>query len=301
MANRHLSRSIALQSLFEWDFREAAPLELPVILRRNAAEFAPGLTDLSFSEQLTEGVLANQKEIDGVIEKAAPEWPVDRIAFVDRSILRLGLFELIFGDRSAVPARVAINEAIELAKTFGGESSGKFVNGVLGTVYREMGEPDRDEIPAKKRRVTDLPPESWPVENLAGAVVFTHEAGELYFALVHDVFGYWTLSKGHIEDNETPEVGVAREVREELTVEVIVRGQIGGNEYVANDPERGRVRKRVTYFLAEVAGGRVPLRLGAKEGLDDARWFAVDELSGLRLYNDLAPIITKGAQLAAKL
>ncbi len=290
-----------MQSLFEWDFRESADVELPIIVARNVAEFAPGLGDQSFVDQLTDGVLAHRAEIDGIIEKAAPEWPIDRIAVVDRSILRLGLFELLFGDHEAVPARVAINEAIELAKTFGGDSSSKFVNGVLGTVYREMGEPDRDEVPAKKRRAKDLPPESWPVERLAGAMVFIREAGELYFAFVHDVFGHWTLSKGHVEEAESPELGAAREVREELSLEVKIVGKLGDNEYVANDPKRGQVRKQVSYFLAEAQGGRSQLRLNQKEGLDDARWFPLDELDSLKLYDDLAPIVTKGAEMAANL
>ena len=83
--------------------------------------------------------------MDKIIEKSAPEWPVSQITIIDRNVLRLGLFELLFGNREEVPPKVAINEAIELAKTFGGDSSGRFINGVLGTVYREIGEPRKDE------------------------------------------------------------------------------------------------------------------------------------------------------------
>ena len=135
MANRHLSRSIVLQSLFEWDFNGHKIDGTDEVLERNIAEFAPGLNDATFMSELLKNVLAKQQELDLIIEKAAPAWPIDRISVVDRNVLRIGLFELLFGDRKEVPPKVAINEAIELAKTFGGETSGKFVNGVLGTVY----------------------------------------------------------------------------------------------------------------------------------------------------------------------
>ena len=144
MASRHLSRSIAMQTLYEWDFNGADPKTLEGIFQKNLEEFGPGLDDQEFPRTLVHGVVEKRENLDTIIEKAAPEWPMSQIAVVDRNILRLGLWELLFGDYSAVPPKVAINEAIELAKSFGGESSGKFVNGVLGTVYREMGEPGKE-------------------------------------------------------------------------------------------------------------------------------------------------------------
>ena len=120
--------------------------ELPEITERNIKEFASGMEDTAFIHQLIKGVLKHIKKIDKIIEKAAPQWPLEQVAVVDRNVLRVGLYELLFGKRDEVPPKVAINEAIELAKSFGGESSGKFVNGVLGTVYREIGEPGKDHI-----------------------------------------------------------------------------------------------------------------------------------------------------------
>jgi N utilization substance protein B len=143
MANRHLSRSIVLQSLFEWDLNALEKKAVHEVLLRNVTEFAPNKTDLPFMTKLLDGVMAKQPELDLVIEKAAPEWPIDRISPVDRNILRLGLYELLFADRKEVPAKVAINEAIELAKQFGGDNSSRFVNGVLGAVYKEIGEPGK--------------------------------------------------------------------------------------------------------------------------------------------------------------
>ena len=145
MANRHLSRSIAMQSLYEWDFAGKDNSQLTEVLSRNIKEFAPGLDSVEFIERLVKGVVENLDKLDKIISKSAPEWPIEQITIVDRNILRLGLYELLLGDRQEVPPKVAINEAIELAKSFGGESSGKFINGVLGTVYREIGEPQKDE------------------------------------------------------------------------------------------------------------------------------------------------------------
>src|SRR3989344_359045 len=133
MANRHLSRSIAMQTLFEWDFNGYDDKKIDGMLQRNKKEFGPGVEeDDDFADRLVAGVLKKRRKIDGIIEKAAPEWPIEQVARVDRNVLRLGLWELLFGNRKEVPPKVAINEAIELAKTFGGENSGKFINGVLG-------------------------------------------------------------------------------------------------------------------------------------------------------------------------
>lgn len=145
MANRHLSRSVAMQSLYEWDFKGKKADQLKECVEHNLREFAPGLEDTEFVWQLVNGVIKHLPELNKIIEKSAPAWPLEQITIVDRNVLRIGLYELLFADREEVPPKVAINEAIELAKTFGGESSGKFINGVLGTVYREIGEPGKDE------------------------------------------------------------------------------------------------------------------------------------------------------------
>lgn len=140
MASRHLARSIAMQSLYEWDFLGKPAGLLDMILERNTQEFGPGLEqgNVEFVKRLALGVVEHLPQLDRIIEKAAPEWPLDQITAVDRNILRLGLYELLFGNKEEVPPKVAINEAIELAKNFSGEAAGKFVNGVLGTVFREV-------------------------------------------------------------------------------------------------------------------------------------------------------------------
>ncbi len=127
-----------MQSLYEWDFYNKKDHDLTKILERNIEEFASGIDSTDFIWQLLTGIIQNIEKLDKIIEKAAPEWPIDQIAIIDRNVLRIGLYELLYEDKEEVPPKVAINEAIELAKNFGGENSGKFINGVLGTVYKEM-------------------------------------------------------------------------------------------------------------------------------------------------------------------
>lgn len=139
MATRHLVRSIVLQTLYEWTFYDQKP-NIASILERNLKEFGHGIDEPEFAWRLIKGIVERVADIDRVLEKAAPEWPVSQIALVDRNVLRIGLYELMYADKDEVPPKVAINEAIELAKNYGGPNSGKFINGVLGTVYRELQE-----------------------------------------------------------------------------------------------------------------------------------------------------------------
>lgn len=161
MASRHLARSIAMQTLFEWDFWGKDSSKLKDFLEKNLEEFGPGLEEESeFVNKLVEGIIKNLEKIDAVIIKTAPEWPIEQVNLVDRNVLRLGIYELLWSNRDEVPPKVAINEAIELAKNFGGESSGRFVNGVLGTIYREIGEPGKEQQSKKKAEETKKKEES---------------------------------------------------------------------------------------------------------------------------------------------
>lgn len=283
MANRHLCRSIAMQSLFERDFNFLGDAQVNSIVERNIEEFAPGIEDANFAKDLVRGVLKRQEKLDKIIERAAPEWPIGQIAFVDRNILRIGLYELIFGNKNEVPPKVAINESIELAKNFGGDSSGRFVNGVLGTVYREMYPNSAEEV------------EKILEEKLAGAVVYKKEGDKILFAFVHDVFGYWTLSKGRIEAGEEAREGARRELKEEIGVNVKIEGDLGSNEYIASDPQKGKVKKIVNYFLASTKDKE--LKLKETGGLDGARWFNVEEIADLKMYDDIRSIIAKAIRI----
>ncbi len=138
MSFRHLARSIAMQSLYQWDFRGRPSAAVPAIVDDVVTEFGGPLDDdnRSFVTKSVEAVIANIDEIDEKIESFAPKWPIDQMTLVDRNILRLGVYELYHNE--AIPAKVAINEAIEIAKRYGGQSSGRFVNGILGAMYNDI-------------------------------------------------------------------------------------------------------------------------------------------------------------------
>ncbi len=141
-SNRHLGRMIALQTLYEYEFRvqlEDRWANASEILKRNLERYKSSIDDVAFIERLVDGVLARETEIDDKLRPLAPEWPIEQIARIDRAVLRLGLFELVYSV-DKVPHKVVINEAVELAKAFGSDNSGKFVNGVLGTAYRTLVE-----------------------------------------------------------------------------------------------------------------------------------------------------------------
>src|SRR3989338_9112025 len=300
MSSRHLARSIVMQSLFEWDFNGRNDAKIDGILDENLKEFAPGAGDILFTKNLTKNILKKRKDIDSIIEKAAPEWPIEKISIVDRNVLRIGLYELLFADRGEVPPKVAINEAIELAKTFSGDTGGGFVNGVLGAVYRELGEPCKDDTSKKRAGHKHVPLDisKLPLERLGGAVVYARKGGKTYLAFVHDIFQHWTLSKGKLEAGESEEEGTIRELKEEIGVDITIQGKIGENEYIASDPERGKIRKHVSYFLGETSYRE--LTLGTSGGLNDARWFALEEVPELSLYDDVIPLITKGITMIPK-
>lgn len=137
MATRHLVRTVILQSLYEWDFYNRKA-DITAILERNLEEFASGIDEPEFAWRILQGVIEHLSEIDKKIKETAPEWPIEKIPAIDRNILRVGIYEILYADPEEVPPRVAINEAVETAKAFGDPNSPKFVNGVLGTVYRGL-------------------------------------------------------------------------------------------------------------------------------------------------------------------
>jgi len=150
MSNRHLARSIAMQVLFEWDFRGKNQAELGSIVEHDLNEFGAGLNEKDFTVSLINGVLDNLEKIDALITQYAPSWPIEQITNVDRNVLRLGIYELKFAEE--VPPKVAINEAIELAKSYGGPASGKFVNGVLGSIYKDIPEEEKARLEEKTKK-----------------------------------------------------------------------------------------------------------------------------------------------------
>jgi N utilization substance protein B len=154
MSNRHLARTIALQTLFAWDFNGKKSEDLNFLIKNCFTHFAPNFDDGDFVEELVSGTVEHLEEIDSLISRHATEWPLDQITWVDRNVLRLGIYELLYSEN--IPSRVAINEAIEVAKNFGSDSSGKFINGVLGAIYAELPDDkkrdNKEEFEEKKRQ-----------------------------------------------------------------------------------------------------------------------------------------------------
>lgn len=293
MASRHLSRIGVLQALFECDIKDSLSLENAAhILERNIQSAEHTDTDRAFAESLLRGVFEKKEELDAVIAKAAPQWPLSKIAPIDRNVLRIGLFELLFGDTSAVPPKVALNEAIELAKSFGGDSSGKFINGVLGTIYRDIGEPGKKDAPKSTEPI--------PHENLGGVFLVARESGRVSIALVRDAFGKWTLPKAKCGENELSDSAALRAMRDELGVSGALGAPLGEHEYTAHEPHTGKVVRTVGYFLAYVDKQEL-LTCEMREGITDAQWFSEEAIASLDTYSDLAPIFEAGITRAKEL
>lgn len=276
MASRHLSRIAVLQALFAADIRGSLTFEaLHTLWKANTESLAHGEEDAAFSETILKTIAAKLPEIDAVIVRAAPQWPLEKIAIMDRTVLRIGLCELLYLSAS-VPPKVALNEAIELAKTFGGDSSPKFVNGVLGSVYRDMGSPRSDESPKEKDPA-----------HAGGAVVVSREP-EPKVALICDRFNYWTLPKSKVEEGELSHDAARRAAREELGLSISDLTPLTEHRFEAHEPEKGVVGKAVGYFGARVNPRPLSPR---KSSVKEARWFTKHELATLTLYEDLRPVI----------
>lgn len=153
-SNRHLGRIVALQTLYEFEFRRQAEdtnLDLAEVLSRNIERYKEAIDDKDFVSALVDGVLEHQDDLDAKLQPMAPGWPLDQIARIDRNVLRIGLYELLY-KADSVPPKVVINEAVELAKAFGSDNSSKFINGVLGTAYRTLVEAeDKPDAAANNR------------------------------------------------------------------------------------------------------------------------------------------------------
>jgi N utilization substance protein B len=264
--------------------------DLKSILERNIVEFAPEKLDKAFAVDLLKEIVSRISTLDEIIEKSAPEWPIDKINIVDRNIIRLGLCELLFG-QDKVPPKVAIDESIELAKEFGGDASSKFINGVLGAVYKELGEPEKDSKPKN----------ILPVEYKAGAVIYAlDENQKLHIALVHDVFGRWTLVKGDVLDIKDIASNLQAEIKTKIGVHVDVVKKILNINYIAHNPSKGKITKDVTYFLVKTEFADV--KIGeAETGLDDVKWFTTEETEDVLTYDDLKNVISVGVATAKEI
>jgi len=263
MSNRHLARTIVLQSLFQWDFNNRAE-NINKLLEMNRAEFAPDFDDQGFSESLLKSLIDKIQDIDGLISQYAPEWPIEQITPIDRNVLRIGIYELKFAQD--IPPKVAINEAIELAKTYSGGSSGKFINGVLGSIYKDM------QAKGEKQDLEVDPPREYS----AGGVVYRKSGDDCEFVLVLDAYNKWTFPKGHIEENEDREKAAAREICEEVGIKnTINQGYLGSIDIKVNEPNKRATPKTVFYYLIETTDKT--LTVTKEPEVKEAKWLTKEE------------------------
>ena len=266
MSNRHLARTLVLQTLFQWDFNQKTE-NAHQLLAFNQKEFATDLDDQGFAEKLLDSIIEKNKELDLLIAAHAPEWPLEQITPLDRNVLRIGIYELKFSPD--IPPKVAINEAIELAKTYSGPSAGKFINGVLGSIYKKMQET------GEKKDLESDPPREYS----AGGVVFRREGETYQFVLILDAYGKWTFPKGHIEKQENQEEAAKREIEEEIGIQQLISyGYLGSIDIKVNEPNKRPVPKTVYYHLFETTDEKLTV---AEPEVKEAKW--MDQAEALKL------------------
>jgi len=249
---------LTVQILYEWDFKKD---KFEKITERMIAETAEKI-DPDFITTLVKGVVENVGDIDKIIGETAPEWPVDQIAVIDKTVLRIGIYELLFS--RDVPPKAVINEAVELGKEFGSESSGKFINGVLGTIYRNS-----DFYVEEEEEVS------------AGAVIFKEVDGKIKFVLILNPYNKWSFPKGRVEEGETWQETALREAKEETgleTLEIIdFLGEIkysSTKEIVTENQETKQVpiKKTVYLYLVKTSDGKLsPSK--SEGGILAAKWY----------------------------
>ena len=285
-SKRNITRETILQTLFEDEFHHKEPNSdnLIKIFDRINKELKDLEADKEYAQKILKGIASKRGELDKIIESVATNWPIDRILIVDRNILRIGLFEILFASDLSTPPKVAINEAIEVAKKFGGAQSYKFINGVLGKIYEQVaeGKESKEVVPAKKIKFS------------VGALVYTKKDDVFCFAFVKDVLGKWTLPKKKIEKTDDSSVVVRECVQEELGLSnTSVISELNNISFISHPPE-GPIRKDVKYFLLYSEEGN--LVLGDAEGLLEAKWVEFDKVDDLKKYKDLNSVIKLGLE-----
>ena len=278
MYNRHLTRSILLQSLYAHDWQpNLSEKEEVQNMSDIMEEYAPGIDRPRYIETMYLDIVKKLPLIDQVLAKAAPKFPLSEMNRVDKNILRIGIYELVFGDYDEVPPKAAINEAVELARAFSGGKSKPFINGVLGSVFEELGLPNTMFKRAKKteEKEEEIVKEI-PLESKAGAMVYAVKDDKIFIMLSYDVFGKWSFTKGDVIEGETKESAVARIVKDERGIDIAVGEEIGTQEYLAFYPDRGEIKKQVVYFLGESKECTEPNFEHASSGIRAAKWYALD-------------------------
>lgn len=273
-----------MQSLFLWDFNGKHNEDLEKIVQGVFLNFAPSFNDQGFVRKIVKGVTDNLKEIDKQIIEFAVEWPLDQITIVDRNILRIGIYELLFVDD--IPPKVAINEAIEIAKAYGGESSGKFINGVLGAIFKNLPE-DKKDFKKPKKEYDQIS---------AGGVIYRKNNEKYSFVLILDAYDKWTFPKGKVEKGDSFEDTAVRELREETGLtDLKIIDYLDEKEVTINNPDEEPQSKLIKYYLLESKKGYIKIP-NIKE-LKDVRWFSKEEALERIDYPNAKKVFEKAIQI----
>jgi len=287
MASRSSARPIIISVLYSLELNIGREISIDEVIDYILDEENTdgSAVDRAFVVSVVDGVQKKQAILDEIIGKAAPRWTHD-MNIIDKAVLRAAIYELLF-ESGSVPAKVVISQAVALADRFAAPENRRFVNGVLGTIYREM---ESEEVTGVARaQKTDE--NGVPIVEKAGGLVFAKHDGVLHIALVHDIWGYWTIAKGKIEPGEDAQTACEREILEELGIQAQVIQQLGENIYESRSSEKGPVKNHIQYFL--LTAEYQPLELETTGGLDDARWFPFAKIDKLRMYEDITQMVLK--------
>ncbi len=286
MAHRNLSRSAIISTLYALQMYPLSDTEsIQQLITYIGNHFSDGNPDYNFVEHTVFSVIKKQSIIDDIITKAAPRWPLENMNTMDVIILRMSIYELVFEYTKTHP-NIIISEAVSAGQIYVGQSSARFINGVLSTVYREMGSPMG---PVRPPRI-DMSAETIVTHQYkGGGFVYAFDLkGDAYVALVQDIWGFWTFPKGTCDKTEDILLGSAREIEKTIGIPVVSQSILGESEYSSFHPQKGNVVKHVTYVLAKAEF--VTLTLEDSAGLVTAKWFPVTEIADLRMYDNVAQI-----------
>ncbi|OIO47524.1 MAG: transcription antitermination factor NusB [Parcubacteria group bacterium CG1_02_37_51] len=283
MSNRHLARTLALQSLFQWDFNDQKE-DIDEINKYCTQEFAGDFDDSGFTIELIHGVVKQIKNLDQLIIKYAPEWPLDQITTIDRNCLRIGIYELKFD--LSIPPKVAINEAIELAKAYGGDASGKFINGVLGSIYKEM------EANGEKQNME----EKIEKKTYVGGVIYQQDESGTRIVTVLNKYNKWTLPKAAINENKEHKAVVITELSKltglkDLTVEQY----LNKIEYKVKKPKAVVLEKVVHFYL--IKANDAELQKGQSENVIEIAWANIDQAARKINYENTADLLQEAIKI----
>ncbi|PID83452.1 transcription antitermination factor NusB [Candidatus Campbellbacteria bacterium] len=305
MLTRNNSRQLALQTMFVLDtrffgldYQENQNLDTDKISEVYSYVFENFYKDKSsgedeFSKNLIFGVVKNLEEIDQYIQKFAKNWSLEKTAIVDKNILRIAIYELLFFE-SELPGKVVINEAIELAKKYGHKKSHLFISGLLGALYENMG------LEKKDQKLNSLPKKITEKKKV-GALCFYKKEGKIKYLLVHNIFGKWTLPKGSVEqDFDNINDALNSILKSKVNVEGKAGDIIGKNEYSSLKDVRNIVKKDIVYFIFEVSNPGETEVKQKNGGLNNVKWFTEENLKKAQTYEDLEEIIQKGVELIKK-